>query len=376
MYAFKAMAAMTAGSSSLEMYEGKDSKAACSRSTSVGSSTQAGRNSEQESSDLDLQDRTRLNDSVGRNLIAPPGLETFTPPGLGSFTPPGLEEVCLRQNAVKTCKEGQCGSIQAPPGLEDVTRAVATATTVKIGAANLTQKTSMLHRSPVAPQSGMPYMPPGILVNMPLGIAPMINGLPMSTPPPSIATGLMPPPPMQPPSLDTMLATAPPLQPPAQPPSVDLNPSFTSTSACQRRFLPAPPSQPPALDVQSQGPRLLPPPPLSNALLPLATASNGDVQPPPAQAPFFREDLEESSIPPPPAQAPALHLNDALLLPSVGSEEHALGNCKPCAFVHAKGCIKGSDCVYCHLCDAGEKKRRMREKRQLLRSACQQGWDA
>jgi len=50
-------------------------------------------------------------------------------------------------------------------------------------------------------------------------------------------------------------------------------------------------------------------------------------------------------------------------LPSVGSERHHAGRCKPCAFVGTKGCNSGSDCRFCHLCEAGEKKKRQKEKK-------------
>merc|ERR1712190_305159 len=49
-------------------------------------------------------------------------------------------------------------------------------------------------------------------------------------------------------------------------------------------------------------------------------------------------------------------------LPSLGSAGHALGECKPCAFLHTKGCGSGAMCKFCHLCGAGEKKRRQKEK--------------
>lgn len=49
-------------------------------------------------------------------------------------------------------------------------------------------------------------------------------------------------------------------------------------------------------------------------------------------------------------------------LPSAGSDRHHLGTCKPCAFVHTKGCESGLNCQFCHLCDAGERKRRQKDK--------------
>jgi hypothetical protein len=56
-------------------------------------------------------------------------------------------------------------------------------------------------------------------------------------------------------------------------------------------------------------------------------------------------------------------------LPSVGSAGHAKGRCKPCAFFHVKGCENGAVCRFCHLCEAGEKKRRGKEKLAMRRKA-------
>jgi len=57
-------------------------------------------------------------------------------------------------------------------------------------------------------------------------------------------------------------------------------------------------------------------------------------------------------------------------IPSVGSTQHHLGNCKPCAFFwKPPGCSNGANCVYCHLCDANEKKRRQKEKKALFKVA-------
>jgi len=62
---------------------------------------------------------------------------------------------------------------------------------------------------------------------------------------------------------------------------------------------------------------------------------------------------------------------DASLVPSLGSVGHDKGSCKPCGFFHKAGCKAGATCNYCHLCDAGEKKRRSREKKETLRGAHQ-----
>eukprot|EP00930_Biecheleria_cincta_P004986 TRINITY_DN105916_c0_g1_i1.p1 TRINITY_DN105916_c0_g1~~TRINITY_DN105916_c0_g1_i1.p1 ORF type:complete len:278 (+),score=29.48 TRINITY_DN105916_c0_g1_i1:101-934(+) len=55
-------------------------------------------------------------------------------------------------------------------------------------------------------------------------------------------------------------------------------------------------------------------------------------------------------------------------LPSLGSLGHELGQCKPCAFLHTKGCSSGATCKFCHLCDAGAKKRRLKEKQRTFKS--------
>eukprot|EP00931_Biecheleriopsis_adriatica_P111488 TRINITY_DN8587_c0_g1_i2.p1 TRINITY_DN8587_c0_g1~~TRINITY_DN8587_c0_g1_i2.p1 ORF type:complete len:230 (-),score=54.27 TRINITY_DN8587_c0_g1_i2:143-832(-) len=59
-------------------------------------------------------------------------------------------------------------------------------------------------------------------------------------------------------------------------------------------------------------------------------------------------------------------------LPSVGSADHERGTCKPCAFLHSKGCVSGSKCQFCHLCDSGEKKKRQKEKRAYFINMRQQ----
>jgi len=53
-------------------------------------------------------------------------------------------------------------------------------------------------------------------------------------------------------------------------------------------------------------------------------------------------------------------------VPSLGSQGHAAGTCKPCAFLHTKGCANGAECPFCHLCDAEEKKRRKQQRRKDL----------
>jgi hypothetical protein len=67
---------------------------------------------------------------------------------------------------------------------------------------------------------------------------------------------------------------------------------------------------------------------------------------------------------PPPPPGPALGTEE---LPSVGSSEHAAGCCKPCAFLHTKGCEHGFACKFCHLCGPDERKQRRQEKLLELR---------
>jgi len=55
-------------------------------------------------------------------------------------------------------------------------------------------------------------------------------------------------------------------------------------------------------------------------------------------------------------------------MPSLGSLRHGR-KCKPCAFVWTpEGCRLGAQCTFCHLCDAGEKKRRQRAKKEKVQA--------
>jgi hypothetical protein len=99
--------------------------------------------------------------------------------------------------------------------------------------------------------------------------------------------------------------------------------------------------------------------------------------PPPAASP---PALKTSDVGPPPlhsgvdaAKSQVVSLASALPpepevgtpdCPTIGSRGHRLGTCKPCAFLHTKGCTNGWECAFCHLCSRGEKKRRQREKWQ------------
>lgn len=110
-----------------------------------------------------------------------------------------------------------------------------------------------------------------------------------------------------------------------------------------------------------------------NVAEPAASAfGRAPLVPPPMQcAPVF----SDAALPPPPETVAsgmaALRLADVLdepelgsaALPTVGSADHRTGNCKPCAFMHTKGCSNGVQCTFCHLCPQGERKLRKREKK-------------
>jgi len=105
------------------------------------------------------------------------------------------------------------------------------------------------------------------------------------------------------------------------------------------------------------------------------------------------EDMATHSMdvleaPPPPSDGSSTHASEAspcdqagspvseatvlgvgAAVPSLGSAEHTLGCCKPCAFQHTKGCANGTSCPFCHLCGPDEMKRRRKAKFEMLRAA-------
>jgi hypothetical protein len=104
----------------------------------------------------------------------------------------------------------------------------------------------------------------------------------------------------------------------------------------------------------------LPPPPATWAPI-VRTAS--PAPPPllaPGEQPMIVRLAETMGVPAMPAM-PALGSPE---LPTVGSMGHRFGTCKPCAFMHTKGCESGADCQFCHLCDKNERKRRQKQKHQ------------
>jgi len=107
--------------------------------------------------------------------------------------------------------------------------------------------------------------------------------------------------------------------------------------------------------------------PAGNHMVGAATsgsAMNLCARPSPPLPPSFEPAFGACSQPPPPPAGPALGTAE---LPSVGSGEHAAGCCKPCAFLHTKGCESGLACKFCHLCGPEERKRRRQGKLQERR---------
>mmetsp|Transcript_103177 Transcript_103177/g.298509 ORF Transcript_103177/g.298509 Transcript_103177/m.298509 type:complete len:303 (+) Transcript_103177:81-989(+) len=170
-------------------------------------------------------------------------------------------------------------------------------------------------------------------------------------PPPGLGDGpsgakdlRMPPPPLLPPELGRLGV---PQGPPAALPAFLLMP---------------PPQALPSMEKLAWRPVPGPPPaaPPSMSARPFATMPQS-----PPKAPAL--SVAELVAPPPP-QRPALGSTE---LPTTGSVAHGTGECRPCAFVHTKGCTNGVTCNFCHLCDAGEKKRRRRQRSAL--AAVEQG---
>eukprot|EP00438_Fugacium_kawagutii_P025386 Skav207374 [mRNA] locus=scaffold2496:15726:25682:+ [translate_table: standard] len=73
-------------------------------------------------------------------------------------------------------------------------------------------------------------------------------------------------------------------------------------------------------------------------------------------------EADWQGLAPPPPNEPAPGTAE---LPSIGSRGHSKGECKPCAFMYAKGCKNGALCAFCHLCDRTEKKRRQKAKKMM-----------
>lgn len=100
-----------------------------------------------------------------------------------------------------------------------------------------------------------------------------------------------------------------------------------------------------------------------------ADEEDEEAEPPAPVVKMNRVSLDEV-LPPPAAVAPRpLALAELVDLQpsSKGSVLHFQGTCKPCAFFwKVVGCQYGSECEFCHLCDADERKRRNKEKRMAM----------
>lgn len=97
----------------------------------------------------------------------------------------------------------------------------------------------------------------------------------------------------------------------------------------------------------------------------------GEALPPPllqcmATRPVYAFAAAAAAVAPPPPPPPTGPAPGSLELPSLGSLGHSVGDCRPCAFLHTKGCSSGPACKFCHLCGPGERKRRLREKREKM----------
>mmetsp|Transcript_52003 Transcript_52003/g.111287 ORF Transcript_52003/g.111287 Transcript_52003/m.111287 type:complete len:320 (-) Transcript_52003:196-1155(-) len=94
-------------------------------------------------------------------------------------------------------------------------------------------------------------------------------------------------------------------------------------------------------------------------------------------------EVSRASVPGPSSLTPSVPATSAIVtvapveLPSVGSAGHGI-RCKPCAFVHTKGCANGVDCQFCHICEPGEQKRRHKERMENLKKRWEkrQNWDS
>lgn len=97
---------------------------------------------------------------------------------------------------------------------------------------------------------------------------------------------------------------------------------------------------------------------------------NVPVAPPPSPAPQDLELTQPLTIAAPPGLVHPC-------LPSVGSEQHGTGRCRPCGwFWKAGGCANGQECCHCHLCPRDEikmrRKTKMALKQHLLPSGAKQ----
>mmetsp|Transcript_109337 Transcript_109337/g.172305 ORF Transcript_109337/g.172305 Transcript_109337/m.172305 type:complete len:394 (+) Transcript_109337:42-1223(+) len=198
--------------------------------------------------------------------------------------------------------------------------------------------------------------------------------------------------PVQPPSLE-LLTLLPKVEPPP-PPSVPCFPMHLSPSMLPqlKAHPPAPPVESPKLKLKGDVDFSSPPPlkepqvDLSPGALPRTLAlacmdedaSRSVIKPASGHAVASDVKVEDDSES---RQSPRLQCHlafprhrvtldlDRALLPSKGSDLHAVGQCVACAwFWKPQGCQNDRECSYCHLCPQGEIRRRRKMKNAVLRS--------
>lgn len=373
--------------------EGGKSATARSRSTSAGSGAPSS-----------TQDSNGSPDYKATTLVAPPGLPGFD----DKFQRPLSLDSLIEDSEVKQRLFNNFG---APPGLEYATPDAAAVSLAQLATAaaedvlgcdkasfeaqpaadTLLEMPSRMKFPPPPPlhppafgakvkvslsSAQPPVQAPDLGARVTLAVSPppaqppVFGAKPsLPPPPPPQAPGFMASAQLLPPQHDVSLA--PPLfnarMPVLAVPPPPLQAPFFLGAQMQQLAVSLPPAQAPVLGAQMQWSFLAPPP----AQMPFFGASA--VSAPPTAAPLF--DFVDGSVAPPPSHAPLLHLADAFPVavgasdssPTVGSEGHSLGLCRPCAFLYTKGCANGARCAYCHLCKPGEKKRRMKDKRQTMR---------
>jgi len=84
--------------------------------------------------------------------------------------------------------------------------------------------------------------------------------------------------------------------------------------------------------------------------------------------PLIPPVLQDAAIAEPLPPVPPQPAPGSADLPSMGSKGHSTGECRPCAFLHVRGCDNGALCNFCHLCEPGEKKRRQKAKKAAFKA--------
>jgi len=193
-----------------------------------------------------------------------------------------------------------------------------------------------------------------------------------------------PPPPCAPPRLSAgaqLWACAPATGMPTPPPPRVAAPEQALCGLSQISTPPLPPCAPPKLSPQAYAPApemsIPPPPPVAAPEQVLRSLPKSSTPPlPPCAPPKLSPQAQLlTCAPAPPNWSCESHIEESLVefavdsstLLTVGSADHRLGTCKPCAFFHTKGCGTGQNCTFCHLCAPGEKKRRQKVKRAAVK---------